>query len=108
MPTRSRSAGDSEKVSEGYIDWRKSLDLHVDSVWKGLFDVLQKVRDSPTKLGSEDFDDLVKTHGKPKANHDPADWTLDTIGSHMYKVFYDNTTTNARGIVEGAKNRDGI
>ena len=68
----------------------------------------KRVRDAPTKLNESAFDELVATHGKPKPNHDPADWKLDTIGRHMYKGLYDNTTTNARGIVEEAKNRNGI
>ena len=89
-----------EKSSEGFADWRKVFDLHVDSVWNGLFEVLQKIRDQAAIVEEPAFNKLVDEFGRKKPNHDPSDWMRNSISRHMYKILYDNSTLNARGIVE--------
>jgi hypothetical protein len=107
-------SGDSSKDKTGFPTWRKNLDLHMDEIWDGLFEVLADVRKSETLITDEKFDELVSAHSKRPGNHDPEAWTKREVGRHLYKVLYGYTlmegqvATEANSLVHEAKLRDGV
>ena len=101
-------SGDSEKATEGFAEWRKSLDLYIDSVWRGSFEVLAKVRDQQDRIDDDAFEALMAQLAERPDNHEPIEWNRAAVARHLYKILYDNTTLNAKSIVEEARNRDGL
>ena len=92
-------SGDRAKDKEGFIAWRDRLEMHLDTVWPGLGEVLEKIRDAKAPLTSEQFDSLVPTHGDKPHDSEDEDWEMKSVGCHLYKVSMDHTTLDAKKTV---------
>ena len=52
-------ACDRAKDKKGFVAWRDRVEMHLDTVWPGLADVFENIRDEKELLTSEQFDRLV-------------------------------------------------
>ena len=97
-------AGETEKDKEGFIAWRDKLELHLDTVWPGLGDVFEKIRDAKEPIDELEFNRLVGLYGDMPHDTEPEDWTMKPVGRHLYKVLVDHTTLEAKKTIDGAPN----
>ena len=67
-------AGDRNKEKVGFVSRRDRLEMHLDTVWPGLADVLEKKCDEKELLVFGQFDRLVSTHGYKLHDTEDVDW----------------------------------
>ena len=70
----SQFSGDKSKDKEGFVAWRLRLEMHMDAVWPGLADVLEKIRGKKAPVTTYEFDKLVYDHGDQPYDAEPEDW----------------------------------
>ena len=101
-------AGDRGKDKEGFRAWRDRLELHLDTVWPGLAEVFEKIRDAKEPLSPRQFSALVSEYGDKPHDTEDEDWEMRSVGRHLYKVLMDHTDLDAKKTVVGAPKRDGV
>ena len=96
-------SGDRAKDTEGVVAWRDCLAMHLDTVWLGLAEVFEKIRDAKEPLNSEQFDRLVSTHGDNPHDTEDEGWEMKSVGRHLCMVLVDLTILEAKNTVAGAR-----
>ena len=79
-------AGDRGKDKDGFVAWQDRLELHLDTVWPGLAQVFEKIRDAKEPLNSEQFTKLVSEYGDKPHDTEEEDWEMRSVGRHFCKV----------------------
>ena len=100
-------AGDRGKDKEGFVAWRDRLELHLDTVWPGLAEVFEKIRDAKEPLTTTQFTALVPEYGDKPHDTEDEDWEMRSVGRQLYKVLMDHTDLDAKKTVVDAPKRDG-
>ena len=92
-------AGDRAKDKEGFVAWRDRLEMHLDSVWPGLADVFEKIRDAKEPLTPSAFSRLVSEYGDKPHDTEEEDWEMKRVGRYLFKVLVDHTSLEAKKTV---------
>lgn len=100
-------AGDKAKDKEGFVEWHDRLEMHLDTLWPGLAEVFDKIRDATGTLGAEDFTRLVSVYCDKPHDMKEEDWEMRSVGRHVYTVVIDHTTSDSKKTVMSLPKRDG-
>ena len=76
-------AGDRGKDKEGFVAWRDRFELHLDTVWPGLAEVFEKIRDAKEPLTTIQFTALVSEYGDKPHNTEDEHWETRSVGRHL-------------------------
>ena len=80
--------------------WRESLDLAMDSIWPGMSEVLEQVRQSDAILSDSDFYDLVDEFALKPGNSIDSEWDQTAVGRYLYRVLHHYCTLDALSTVK--------
>ena len=94
--------------THGFVKWRKTFDLQVNSVWNGLDAVLEGVRAEKQPIDKDVFETLLSVADIKPAGASELDWAYRYMSTKLYMVIYTHCDVDPIKIIEEGDHKCGF